>query len=204
MNLTSYKKFYFHCLVSVELKPHTKVSKNLFHNMALKNLYVTTMLPSKTRLKQYYNNAINVRISLDGYVSEIQKVSRCRPKVSNETIPATKLEFFFKKVTPVTDTVILGFWLIILPWMFISSYTTIYFFIKIFFSNVYISVNLIFKCSYLLFGWEIGHPLSMYATGGMEEGHPKPISVIRYVCTKWMAPNKCCGIVFVHWFGQVH
>ena len=138
MNLTSYKKFYFHCLVSVELKPHTKVSKNLFHNMALKNLYVTTMLPSKTRLKQYYNNAINVRISLDGYVSEIQKVSRCRPKVSNETIPATKLEFFFKKVTPVTDTVILGFWLIILPWMFISSYTTIYFFIKIFF----------FKCLY--------------------------------------------------------
>ena len=24
-----------------------------------------------------------------------------------------------------------------------------------------------------------------------------------YVCTTWMAPNKC-GIFFVHWFGQVH
>ena len=23
-------------------------------------------------------------------------------------------------------------------------------------------------------------------------------SVIRYVRTKWMAPNKCCGIFFVH------
>ena len=29
-------------------------------------------------------------------------------------------------------------------------------------------------------------------------------SVIRYVRTKWMAPDKCCGILFVHWSGQVH
>ena len=29
-------------------------------------------------------------------------------------------------------------------------------------------------------------------------------SVIRYVRTKWIAPNKCCGILFVHWSGQVH
>ena len=36
LNFTSYKKFYFHCLANVELKPHTKVLKNLFHNMALK------------------------------------------------------------------------------------------------------------------------------------------------------------------------
>ena len=28
--------------------------------------------------------------------------------------------------------------------------------------------------------------------------------VQRYVRTKWMAPNKCCGIFFVHWYGQVH
>ena len=46
LNFTSYKKFYFHWLVSVELKPHTKVLKNLFHNRALKNLYVTIVLPS--------------------------------------------------------------------------------------------------------------------------------------------------------------
>ena len=26
-------------------------------------------------------------------------------------------------------------------------------------------------------------------------------SVIRYVRTKWMAPNKCCGIFFVRWSG---
>ena len=36
--------------------------------------------------------------------------------------------------------------------MFISSYTTIYFFVKkIIFSNVYISVNKIFECLYILF-----------------------------------------------------
>ena len=29
-------------------------------------------------------------------------------------------------------------------------------------------------------------------------------SVIRYVCTKWMAPDKFCGIFFVDWFGQAH
>ena len=32
---------YLHCLANVELKHHMKVLKNLFHNMALKNLYVT-------------------------------------------------------------------------------------------------------------------------------------------------------------------
>ena len=29
-------------------------------------------------------------------------------------------------------------------------------------------------------------------------------SVLRYVRTKWMAPNKLGGIFFVHWYGQVH
>ena len=43
LNFTSHKKFYFHCLAKLELKPHTKVLKNLFSNMALKNLYETTI-----------------------------------------------------------------------------------------------------------------------------------------------------------------
>ena len=45
-------------------------------------------------------------------------VSRCRPTVWNETILATKQEFFFTKVAPVqsiTDIVLLGFWLILPP-----------------------------------------------------------------------------------------
>ena len=67
----------------------------------------------------------------------------------------------------------MGFSLILLPGMFISYYTIIYFFVKNFFSNVYISVNTIFECSYLSFGWEIGHPLSMYVTRRIEWGHPK-------------------------------
>ena len=62
----------------------------------------------------------------------------------------------------------MGFWLILLPWMFISSYTAIYFFVKIFFFlNVYILVNTIFESSYLFFGQETDHPLS---TWGMEGG----------------------------------
>ena len=28
--------------------------------------------------------------------------------------------------------------------------------------------------------------------------------VLRYVRTRWMTPNKCCGIFFVHSYGQVH
>ena len=55
--------------------------------------------------------------------------------------------------------------------MFISSYTTItiLFLAKNFFSsNVYISVNTIFECSYLSFSSEKDHPLSMYVTRGMK------------------------------------
>ena len=67
----------------------------------------------------------------------------------------------------------MGFSLILLYGMFISYYTNIYFFVKNFFLNVYISVNTIFECSYLSFGWEIGHSLGMYVTRGMEGSHPK-------------------------------
>ena len=59
--------------------------------------------------------------------------------------------------------------------MFISYYTIIYFFVKNFFSNVSISANTIFECSYLSFGWKIGHPLSLYVTREME-------GVIQNVC----------------------
>ena len=132
-----------------------------------------------------------MRISLDGYGSKIWKVSRCRRTVSNETILATKQEFFFTKVVPVqsiTDIVLLGFWSILLPGMFISSYPTIYYFANNFFSNAYISVNTIFECSYLSFGWEIGHPLSMYVTRGMEgskmcTGAYRGRGVSRLMCT---------------------
>ena len=48
--------------------------------------------------------------------------------------------------------------------MLISSYTTIYVFLKNFiFSNVYISVNAIFECFYMFFRWKTGFQLSTYA-----------------------------------------
>ena len=131
---------------------------------------------------------------------------------TNETILATRQEFFFTKLTPVqsiTDIVLLGLLLILLPWLFISSYTTIYFIVKNFFSNFYISVNTIFKCSYLFFwmrnrpsiqyvcNWDNGGGSSKMRTG-VYLGRGVENSVIRYVRTKWMVPNKCCGIFFVH------
>ena len=52
--------------------------------------------------------------------------------------PTTKEELFFTKVAPaqsITEIVLLGFWLIMLPGMFISSYTITYFFVNNFFSE---------------------------------------------------------------------
>ena len=124
-----------------------------------------------------------MRISLDWYGSKIRKVSRCRPTVSNETILVIKQEFFFTKATPIqsiTDIVLLGFWLILLPWMFMSSYTTIYFFVKNFFSNGCISVIRYSNVLICFFGWEIGHPLSTYATGAMEGCHPKCVQMCNW------------------------
>ena len=84
-----------------------------------------------------------MRISLDEHGSKIRKVSRCRPIASNETILTTKQEFFFTKVAPVqsmTDIkhVLLGFWLMMHSGMFISSYTTVYFFVNNFFFRMFI------------------------------------------------------------------
>ena len=39
--------------------------------------------------------------------------------------------------------------------------------------------------------------------GGGGAGRGVEKSVLRYVRTKWMAPNKC-GMFFVHWYGQIH
>ena len=60
--------------------------------------------------------------------------------VSNETILATKQEFFFTKVAPgqsITDIVLFGLSLILLPGMFISYYTIIYFFVNKFFFRMF-------------------------------------------------------------------
>ena len=113
----------------------------------------------------------------------VWKLSRCRTAASNDTILATRQEFFFTKVAPVqsiTDIILFDFWLMLLSWMFISSYTAIYFFVKKFiFSNAYISVNTIVECLYMSFGWERGHQLSTYATDGEMGGHPKCVQLPR-------------------------
>ena len=120
-----------------------------------------------------WDNVIEINwIFLDGYGSKIRKVNRCRPALSNENIVATRQKGFFYK----SNISVLDFWLMLLSWMFILSYTTIYFFVKKFiFSDVYISVNTIFECFYMFFGWEVSHQLSLLTTSGGMKGHPKCI-----------------------------
>ena len=116
--------------------------------------------------------------------------------LSNETILATKQEFFFTKVVPVrniTDIALFDFSLIVLPAIFISYYSIIYFFV-IFFSNVYISVNTIFEC-YLSFGWEIGYLLSMCVTRWLEGGHPKCLQM----CTGGGRYHASCVRTHLHY-----
>ena len=86
--------------------------KNIFHNMALKNLCLINILLSyfsslgnlkaliQIRLTEYYITWLrSSAISLDGYGSKIQNVSRCRPTVWNETILPTNQKLFFTKVS---------------------------------------------------------------------------------------------------------
>ena len=78
---------------------------------------------------------------MDGYGCKIRKVSRCRPRVSNEIILTTRQEFCLTKVVlvqTITDIVLLKFWLMLLSWMFISYYSTIYFFVKNLFFRMFI------------------------------------------------------------------
>ena len=122
------------------------------------------------------------------------------------TILEIKQTFSLQKYNGI---VLLGFWLTLLLWMFISSCTAIYFFVKNVYSNEYsYSVNTVFECCYLFYGWEIGHPLSKCASGGMEEGvgggDSKYIqmvqqegienSVIRHIRTKWLW-NIFCALI---------
>ena len=116
-----------------------------------------------------------MRISLKRYGSKIWKVSRCRPTVSNETILKTKQEFFVTKVVPVksiADILLLGFQLMLFSRMFISFFTNIYFLVK-FYSNVYISVNTKFECSYLFFWLKNSSFIKYVRNWGNESGSSK-------------------------------
>ena len=128
-----------------------------------------------------WDNVRSSSISLDEYGSKTRKVSRCTPVVSNETILVTRQEFYFTKVAPaqsMTGIVLLDFWLMLISWIFTSSYNIIYFFVKKFiFSNVYVSVNTIFECLYMFFGWERDNQLSKYATARTNHRRQGDLSV---------------------------
>ena len=130
-------------------------------------------------------------ISLSRYDSKIRKVSRCRPAISNETVLATRQEFFFTKVAPVqsiTDIVILDFWL--LSWIFDSSNTSICFFVTTFiFSNIYISVSLRVFC--LKKGTSIKYVRNWWGDSGS--------SKMRKSTFRGRGFDVCCVRTYVHY-----
>ena len=82
-------------------------------------------------------------------------------------------------------------------------------------------IECLYFCEYdilifLFVFWLRNRPSIKYVRDrGNGGGHPKCVQVrtgggeveefvIRYVYTKWKAPNKFCGIFFVHWFGHIH
>ena len=108
-----------------------------------------------------------------------RKVRKCRPAVSNETIVASR-HFSFTEVALVqniTDIALLGFWLMLLPWMFISCYTTIFLRKQIF--QMFIFWWIRFSDVLMFYSWERGHPLSTYATEGDREVIQNAYSCVR-------------------------
>ena len=70
---------------------------------------------------------------------------------------------------------------------FILHYHSINFFVKKFIIlNYHFSVNTIFECIYIIFGWERGHQLSAYATGG-EIGGSSKMHKAAYRVMEWHA-----------------
>ena len=80
-----------------------------------------------------------------------------------------------------TDIVPLGFWLILLPWIFILSYTTIYFFINNFFFFECLCFSEYAIRMFLFVFWSKNRPsikyLRIWGNGG--ESHSKCVQVRR-------------------------
>ena len=93
----SYKTFYFYCLANVELKPHTKVLKNLFRNMALKNLCVTTILPSYFSLGWPQTNVVKYFLCIGS------------PNYTRTSPPARKMLLFSSNLNMQNSVVMLTF-----------------------------------------------------------------------------------------------
>ena len=103
-------------------------------------------------------------------------------------------------------------WLILFPWIFMSSYTTIYFFVNNFFPMFiyqWIQYSDVLICFWLrnmpsikyVRNWRNGCGSSKMCTG-VHSGRGVKKLVIRYVRITWMIPNKCLGIFFVHWLAK--
>ena len=94
--------------------------------------------------------------------------------------PTTKEELFFTKVAPaqsITEIALLGFWLIMLPGMFISSYTVTYFFVNNFFSECLYFGEYVIRMFLLVF-WLRNKPSIKYVRNWRNRrGHQKCVQV---------------------------
>ena len=151
-----------------------------------------------------------MRISLDRYhfkIKSMQKVNRCKPRVSNETELSKSFLYKFSPCTKHNWLCIIGFLINTAPLNVIFILRCHLFFCKkFFFESLYFSEYDIWMFLFV-FVLRIGHPLSKYATGGMERGSSKMCtgacrgrgsknkSWDTYVLNEWPAhrqQGKCC------------
>ena len=127
----------------------------------------------------WYNvTEINLNI-FERLCSKIRKVRRCRPVASNETILAIRQELFFTPVKSIPDIVLLGFWLMLLSWMFISSCTTIYFLQRSLFFLMFIFQWIRYSNVFIRF-WLRKEPSIQYVCNWWGDGESSKICTVVY------------------------
>ena len=180
LNFKSYKKFYFHCLANAELKPHTKVLKNLFHDMTLKN-HIWPL---------YYHHILAARkLWLKAGRHWLKYVLKC----------IIIMPLIWDNVTEIKCSIFVRVWLLknlfVFECLYFSEYDIRMLLFIFLFKN---RPSIKYVCNWGNGGGSSKMCKGTYSGRGVEK------SVIRYVRTKWMAPNKFRGIFFMHWLSQVH
>ena len=76
--------------------------------------------------------------------------------------------------------------------------------IRLFFTWVLFIYIILDKGCHILYVFGLNSTVCIHIVGVRTKDRVVEKLVLRYVSTKWMAPNKCCRIFFEHWYAQVH
>ena len=71
--------------------------------------------------------------------------------------------------------------------------------IRLFFTWVLCIYIILDKGCHILYVFGLNSTVCIHIVGVRTKDRVVEKLVLRYVSTKWMAPNKCCGIFYVHW-----